>query len=135
MKKKDSSISSDGGPIFLGKVDNRRGVIRGRSDQYQSGISADEASKLFESLFARIDQHSRLSKDDKADLKVEVQEVREELEKNEDANESFILRRLRNIGRMTPEILEVTLATITNPVAGFGMIASKIAAKAKAGAS
>jgi hypothetical protein len=69
------------------------------------------------------------------DVKVEIQEVREELEKQDEADESFILRRLRNIGRMAPDILEVTLATITNPILGFGILAKKIAEKAKATAT
>jgi len=41
------------------------------------------------------------------------------------------MRRFRNLARMAPDILEVTLATITNPILGYGVIAKKIAAKAK----
>jgi hypothetical protein len=131
MSKKDSiNINSEGGPVFLDKVDNRRGVIKGRSDQ--SGTSVDEVTRLFDSLFATIDRHSQLSKDDKSDLKTDVKEVRQELEKKGRADETFLMRRLRNIGRMAPDILEVTLATITNPIAGFGIIAKKVAEKIKA---
>ena len=135
MDKEDKiKVNSDGGPVFLGKVDNK-GEIRGRSDQYKSGMNVDEVTKLFNNLFATIDRHSKLTREDKADLKVEVEELRQELAKKENANEGFLMRHLRNIGRMAPDILEVTLATITNPFAGFGIVAKKVADKIKASAA
>jgi hypothetical protein len=135
MSKKDSiNINSGGGPVFTGKVDNRKGKISGRSNKYSNGLNGDEVFKLFNSLFVTIDQHSKLSKNDKADLKEEIQEIRQELTKKRQADEGLIMRRLRNSGRMAPDILEVTLATIINPMAGFGVIAKKVAEKAKASA-
>ena len=131
MRKKDRvNINSDGGPVFLGKVNNR-GTIKGRSDIHQKGLNADEATRLFGDLFITIERHSRLSIEDKADLRTELEELRKELGKKEKANESFLLRRLRNIKRMAPDILEVTLAIITNRVVGFGVIAKKVAEKIK----
>src|SRR6266511_4687567 len=132
MPKKDSiSINSGGGPVFTDKVDNRGGIIRGRSDKYSSVFTADEVSKLFENLFATIDQHPRLSQNDKADAKVDIQEIRQELEKKEKADESFLMRRFRNLARMAPDILEVTLATIVHPALGLGVFAKKLAEKAR----
>jgi hypothetical protein len=68
-------------------------------------------------------------------LRTEIEELRQELGKKGKANEGSLMRRLRNIGRMAPDILEVTLATIANPIAGFGVIAKKVAEKAKAEAA
>jgi hypothetical protein len=131
MKKNAKvNIDSDGGPVFLEKVNNR-GIIKGRSDVYHNSIDATDATRLFENLFKAIENHSKLSDEEKADLRAEIEELRQELSKKTKANESFLMRRLRNIGRMAPDILDVTLATITNPIAGFGVIAKKIAAKAK----
>jgi cell division septum initiation protein DivIVA len=132
-KKDDQDIHSGGGPVFMGNVVNR-GTITGRSDTYHSGLNADEAARLFDNLFATIERHSALAVEDKADLRTEIEELRQELGKKEKANESFLMRRLRNIARMAPDILEVTLATITHPAAGFGLIAKKIADKIKASA-
>lgn len=133
MKKKgEINVNSGGGPVLLDKVDNRGGTIKGRSDKHQSGLKANEAIKIFESLFATLENHSTLSRHDKTDLRTEIEELRQELNKKEKANESFLLRRLRNIGRMAPDILEVTLTVITNPVLGFGLIAKKVAEKMKA---
>jgi len=130
MAKKDSiNVNSGGGPVFMDKVDNRKGNISGSRTSNTNGLNIDDVSKLFNSLYEAIDQHSMLSKTDKSDLKVEIQEIRQELTKKNQADEGFVMRRLRNIGRMAPDILQVTLATITNPIAGFGVIAKKIAEK------
>ncbi|HBY08693.1 MAG TPA: hypothetical protein DEH22_13260 [Chloroflexi bacterium] len=67
-------------------------------------------------------------------MKANVAEIKAEDEKGDQAEESFIARRLRNIQRMAPDILEVMLATIANPAAGFGMVAKKVAEKMQAGA-
>ena len=136
MSKKDNiNINSGGGPVFTGKVDNRKGKITGRSDNYSMGLTADNGSQLFVDLFTTIDKQNKLSKADKTDIKEDIQEIRKEFEKGKEFNESFVLRRLRNIGRMAPDILEVTLATIVNPILGYGVVAKKIAEKAKQGFS
>ena len=133
-EEKKININSGGGPIITGRVDNRGGTIKGRSDHYDTGMNADEVAALFEKVFSRIESHPDLSLVEKEDVRQEVEEVRDELSNNEQPNESFILRRLRNIGRMAPDILDVVLATIMSPAAGFGMAAKKIAEKAKASA-
>ena len=97
-------------------------------------MSADDVANLFKQIFSRIERDPNLSPTEKADVRQDVEEVREELSTKEQPNESFILRHLRNIGRMAPDILDVVLATITSPAAGFGMAAKKIAEKAKASA-
>jgi hypothetical protein len=61
-----------------------------------------------------------------------VEEIEAEAVKGEDADESLIGRHLRNIARMAPDILDVTLKTIANPVLGLATIAQKIASKASA---
>jgi DNA-binding NtrC family response regulator len=107
------------------------GKIVGRDDLSRSGLESDDVIKLFNQLFAQIDSLANLRQNDKDDLKDEITELQKELAKKDQADEALLMRRLRNIGRMAPDILEVTLATITNPIAGFGVIARKIAAKAR----
>ena len=129
--KKDNSINTEGGAYIGGHVNTGGGKFVGRDDYSQSGVSSEDAIKLFDSLFKTIDSQSNLGAGTKEDLKGEIVELRNELAKQEQADESFLMRRLRNIGRMAPDILEVTLATITNPIAGFGVIAKKIAERVK----
>ncbi len=132
MKKEKRIINTEGGAYIEGNVNiSGKGKFINRDDRSQTGVPLDEVTKLFESIFFQIENHPKLSSIDKSDVRQEIEEVREELSKIEQSNESYILRRLRNIGRMAPDILEIVLATITSPVAGFGLIAKKIAEKAK----
>ena len=45
--------------------------------------------------------------------------------------ESSLSRHFRNIARMAPDILDVVVATLGNPLAGLGVAVKKIAEKAK----
>lgn len=128
MSKK-KGINTGGGAYVGGNVNTGGGKFVGRDDNSQEGMSALEAQKLFAKLYETIETKTEISSDDKSDLKNEIEELRKELTKGEKADENFLQRRLRNIGRVAPDILEVTVATIANPVAGFGMIARKIAEK------
>lgn len=135
MKKEKREIHTGGGTYVEGNINiNGRGKFINRDDNSQTGVSPEEAAKLFDRLFFYIERHSDLSPTEKVDIRQEVEEVREELSKTEQANENFILRRLRNIGRMAPDILQVALAVIANPAAGFGVIGIKIAEKIKTSA-
>src|SRR5687768_9545908 len=52
-------------------------------------------------------------------------------QKNEKVNESFLSPRFRNIARMAPDVLDVIVASLANPLAGLGVAVKKIAEKAK----
>ena len=94
-------------------------------------VEGDALQKeLFESLLKRIDQRPNTPPEDADDLKTNVQEFKAEADKGEQADESFLARRLRNIERIAPDIGEVLLATVTNPAAGFAMIVKKVAERA-----
>lgn len=121
------------GGVELGELAGIGKIVR-RDDNSRLGLGSEEVKNLFDALFVKIDKQSKLNEDEKADLKTEIKELRDELAKNDQADETFLMRRLRNIGRIAPDILEVTLATITNPIAGFGLIAIKIAEKTRASA-
>jgi hypothetical protein len=92
-------------------------------------------NKLIESLLKQIDQRPNTPPEDVDDLKNNVQEFKAEADKGEQADDSFLARRLRNIKRIAPDIGEVLIATVTNPVAGFAMIVKKVAERAAASPS
>lgn len=66
-------------------------------------------------------------------MKSEVKELQKEDEKGQSRDETRVSRHLRNIKRMAPEILDVVLATIGIPAAGFGMVARSVAEKMTTG--
>lgn len=102
--------------------------------QKTTGLSTAEIEKLFAQLYARINARPETSAANKEDLKAEVQEIQSAVTaaagKNGKVDESFLARRFRNLARMAPDILEVVVATLANPLAGLGVAVKKVAEKA-----
>lgn len=100
-----------------------------------TGLSVTEIQQLFDSLYAEIEAQAKASPSAKEDIKSEVQEIQstvtEAAQKNEKVDESFLARRFRNIARMAPDLLDVIVATLANPLAGLGIAVKKIAERAK----
>jgi hypothetical protein len=67
----------------------------------------------------------------KAELQVIQSTVTEAAQKNEKVDEGFLSRRFRNIARMAPDVLDLVVATLANPLAGLGVTVKKLAEKAK----
>ena len=99
-----------------------------------NGLSAADIKQLFDGLYKSIDANANVSPTDKEDLKAEVEEIQstvtEAVQKNEKIDESFLARRFRSIAKMAPDILDVVVATLGNPLAGLGVAVKKIADKA-----
>lgn len=125
----DKNIRVDKGGVFVGGSVQGSNIVSG--DQNQVGNQGAAREALFSELLGMIDQRPNTSPDDRDDLKANVKEIKAEAEKGEQADESFISRRLRNIERIAPDIGEVVLATLSNPVGGFAMIVRKIAERTR----
>ncbi len=127
---RDKVVRAEGpGSVAIGGNVSGSNIVTGSGNVVASRVEA-----TFSSIYQQIDQHPQLAAEDKADLKAETREVESELKKGDQADESFLARRLRNIRRMAPDILDVILAAMANPAAGFGMVAKKVAEQMKAGA-
>jgi hypothetical protein len=132
MKKqttvKVGNISNVSGRIYVAGGDIE-------TNDTTKGLSAEEIKQLFDQLYTVIEANKKVSPTKKEDLKAEVQEIQstvsEAAQKNEKMDESFLSRRFRNIARMAPDILDVVVATLANPLAGLGVAVKKIAEKAK----
>jgi hypothetical protein len=100
-----------------------------------TGLSGGEIQQLFNSLYAEIDAHTKPSPAAKEAIKAEVQEIQATItqaaQENKKVDEGFLSRRFRNIARMAPDLLDVIVATLANPLAGLGVAVKKIAEKAK----
>ncbi len=105
------------------------------TSEARTGLTADEIDRLFGEIYSAIDARSELAATQQEDLKAEVRDVQSAVEdattKKIQIDESFLARHFRNIARMAPDILDVVVATLANPLAGLGVAAKKIAAKAK----
>ena len=100
-----------------------------------TGLSVAEIGKLFEQIYSNIEARPNTLPSKKMDLKSEVQEVQSAVTqaatKIEEMDENFLSCHFRNIARMAPDILDVVVATLGNPLAGIGVAIKKIAEKAK----
>ena len=95
-----------------------------------NGNTVNFIQKEFEPIYEAIEASSH-DATERQDLIAEVDEIKDEVAKGEQANESFLSRRLRNLKKMAPDIAEVALATLANPAAGVAVIVQKVAKKIK----
>lgn len=125
---RDQKISAGNGSVVIGGNVTGSTIVTGNQNVVTAGTN------FFLPIYQAIEERKDLTPDAKADLKAEIQEVEAEVKKGEQADETFLARRLRNIRRIAPDILDVVTATLTNPTAGFSLIARKVAEKARASA-
>jgi len=85
---------------------------------------------VFKPIYHAIDESTRDAAE-KQDLIAEVDEIKNEVAKGDNANESFLSRRFRNLKKMAPDIADLALTTLSNPAAGVGIIVTKVAKKIK----
>src|SRR5688572_4119050 len=120
-KKRESSketrVSVDNISDISGNVNIAGGNIS--THHTTTGLSAAEIKQLFNGLYAKIDTRPETPTADKEDLKAELKEIQsavtEAVRKNEKIPEGVLSRRFRNIARMAPDVLDVTVAAIGNP--------------------
>ena len=125
--RRDKNTTVEQGGVHIGGNMSNSNIVTGDHNVVGSTINAQK--QYIQQLIEAIESRPETEPVDKEDLKVAVEEIAEEDKKGEDADESFIARRLRNIQRIAPDILDVVMATIANPAAGFGMVAKKVAEK------
>jgi|SRR5215208_269660 len=123
----------EGDVITINNRGNKNAIAAGRGAKAvvsQDAMVAD-IDVWRKGMGKHIDALNDLLPADKADLKENVAKVAEEVSKRKKADRSRLERLLNMIGGMAPEILDVALATLSNPLAGLGLVAKKIGEKAK----
>lgn len=107
------------------------------TDHTVNGSSAADIRQLFDGLYTAIETRANTSIANKEDLKAEVKEIQaaitEAAQKNEKVDEGFLLHRFRNIARVVPNLLDVIVTTLANPLAGLGVAFGRIADRARQG--
>jgi hypothetical protein len=119
--------------ISIGNISNSQGVAIGRGAQVriQTGINAQELSAVFSSIYQKIELRSPDPLIEKEEITDRVKRIENEVGTGEKAQPSKIERWLRDLAAMAPDILEVTVAAITSPIAGISMAVQKIAQKVR----
>jgi len=136
--KKKHSPKKQGAHIQTGDIHD----ISGRVNIAGGNINIDETSTVHYSegvdvvlevlaeTFENIQKRPDTSPAQKANLEGEIQEIEMEVKKKK-SRKGYLAQRFNNVGRMAPDILDVILASLGNPVSGIGMTIKKIAEKAK----
>jgi hypothetical protein len=119
-------VETGGGAYIRGNVDSGGGKLH-VGDEIHHGTDPRTVAQTFAQIYDAVDAREDLA----PEVQDELEALKAEVAKGEDARESFIAQRLRNIGRMAPDILEVVVSTLTNPLSGLSTVAKKVAARAK----
>jgi hypothetical protein len=95
-----------------------------------TGLSSAEVGRLFKDIYNRIEGLQSRSLADKSEINKTVKEIEAAVVEGS-KDETFFEARLKNLKRMAPDILEVVLTTVGNPLLGLKLISEKIANKLK----
>ena len=122
-----------GDKISVGNISGSQGVAIGRGARatVQSGVGSKELSEVFSAIYQKIDTRSPDPEVEKEEIKDQVKRIESEVARGEDAKPGKVERWLRNLAAMAPDIVEVTLATLTGPIAGISLAVRKIAQRVK----
>ena len=135
MPKKKRASSRPAASMRVGNISNVRGEVNIAGRDIVKHESQTELRNIFLDIYRDIDARPATSPAVKEDLKAEVKDIEANVsaaaQKNEKVEEAFLARRFRNIARMAPDILDVVVAMLANPLAGLGIAVRKIAEKAK----
>ena len=123
--KKDGLAAGDNSIVIGGNMTGSSIVI---GDGNTISNQSVNVAPLFKTLEDVVDQHIEITSAQKEDIKAELQEVQAELEKP-DPNESFLVRRFRNLQRMAPDIVDVAFETLKNPIGGVAEVVRRISKK------
>ncbi len=107
-------------------------IAAGRKASASQGLTAAEIDDLFQTVFQMLEQKTDLPNAKKEEIKETVELIKGETQKGIEANETALRHYFRTLARMAPDILDVIVATATNPILGAGTIIRKVAEKAKA---
>jgi hypothetical protein len=104
---------------------------RGAKAAVSQAETASELKNWREEMEKWIDAQKDLLPADKTDLKDSVAKVADEVSKGKQADPGRLERLLNMILSIAPDIFDVAITTLANPLAGLGLVAKKIGEKAK----
>lgn len=132
-KAKPSTGDGRGDNISVGHVSQSTGVAIGRGAQatvtQTGGASAEEIAKAFAPINARAE--AMPEGPDKSVAVSAVKALQDEAQKGDKASEANVNKWFNFLAQAAPDVFEVAVATFANPIAGLGLVFSKVAERAK----
>ncbi len=121
------AVSTEAGSYVPGTVNVGGGTFIGRDRIAGARLDPEAIARIFAPLYAAIEQRADTSPADKGDLIEELRDLQFEVGRGDDADAGLLQRRLRNLGRVAPDILRLVVAALADPVAGFSAVAARTA--------
>ncbi len=129
-RKKAEVSAGDGSIVITGDVKGSNVLLGSKNRTTIQTINQTiNIAPLFEEIYKKVDGAAEIDAQKKKDLKDELQEIQTALEEP-NPDETFLMRRLRVLKRMAPEIAEVAIETLKNPIGGVAEVVKRIAKKA-----
>jgi hypothetical protein len=124
----------EGDGINVGNISNSSGIAIGRGAKatVTQGLSQEDMARLFATIYREIQSRAPDPTVKKEQITEIVQKIEKETVKGPQANESSIEHWLKNLAKMAPDILDVTIACLVSPATGIAAAIRKIAQKVKA---
>ena len=110
-----------GDRISVGDVTGSQGIAIGRQAQAtvtETGIGGNDLVQLFAAAYRQVDARPEHPDVDKGEIKQTVAQIQTEVAKGEQANQTKLHRWLKTLGDIAPDVLDVTLTSLTNPAFG-----------------
>ena len=121
-----SEISTGSNSVVIGGSVQGSNIVIGNKNTVTN--TSTNIAPLFDEIYKKLDIQKDLSPDLKRDVKEELQEIKSALEDTK-PDETFLARRFKNLKRMAPEIAEVALETLKNPISGVVEVIKKVSKK------
>lgn len=125
--KKKSGISAGDNSVVIGGNVQGSNIVVGNNNRVSN--TTVNLSMLFDEINRKLDADKSIEPGVKKEVQADLKEMHAELEKPE-PDESFLARRVKNIMKMAPDIADVALETLKNPIGGVAEIIKKVAKKA-----
>jgi hypothetical protein len=129
MMKKDNTnknISAGDHSVVIGGDVQGSNIVIGSNNTVSNNIV--NLTPLFREIYKNLDAQKDIAPDKKEDVKAELEEIKTALEEPK-PDESFLTRRFRNLKRMAPDITDVAIETLKNPISGVAEVVKKISKK------
>lgn len=124
--KKKSGLSTGNGGIVIGGNVTGSNIVQGNNNIVTN--QTVNLNQFFQTIYQAVDENPKLTPSDKEVVKAELADVKIALESKQ-PDETFLERKFRVLKSMAPDIVDVAMETLKNPISGVAEVIKKVANK------
>lgn len=126
--KKKNHLKAGNGSIVIGGNVTRSNIVQGNNNIIANPVI--NLNQFFQTIYQAVDKNPKLTSSDKEVVKAELADAQTALESKQ-PDESFLERKFRLLKNMAPDIVDVAMETLKNPISGVSEVIKKVANKMK----